>query len=377
MRLSFVGDVSFTGHFSEYLRSSFNGELFGPSIKNLFASSDFAICNLEGPVTNRSCIENVNLNVKSPLNTIECLKKNKLNVFGLANNHIFDAGIEGFSDTINALEKNDSYFFGAGRNLGAASKILYLKKEKLTIGIIGVGHNVGCVATENSPGIFTYKKQDLLKERIKEAKANADWVVVYCHAGPEFNFYPTPVTRDLMKRIINFGADIVIGHHPHTVQGIEEISENKLIVYSLGNFIFDLSPHKRKKGTDIGLIVSIDFESDSFEINNKIVKINRDLKVIKVADKKYLNRLDRISDFSNYKRKIFMDSFRILFLNPFLVGKSIFTKIISFVIFPFLFLRKIYVVRGYDREYVDIVLNYCGLNFFKKFLRKDDFYKSN
>ncbi|MCF6306851.1 MAG: CapA family protein [Flavobacteriaceae bacterium] len=376
MRVSFIGDVSFTGSFKDKA-DSFDSNIISDEILDIFYNSDYTVCNLEGGTTNEECIKSRSLNVKSPLATIKYLKNKKINVYGLANNHMFDAGYKGFKDTGNQLKLNKVECFGAGNNITEASSILYLRKNEISIAIIGIGHNDGLVASENSPGIFSYIQEDILYKQIIEAKKNADWVIVSCHSGPEFNFYPTPTVRNKLNKILKNGADIIIGHHSHTMQGVEKRENNKLIAYSLGNFIFDLSSQRKKKDYNIGLIVTIEFNKKTYSVKHQPIEIDYKTAKVKLAPKKYFIKLNEISDFSNYNKKIVRDSIRVIFFNPFLPTKVSFRFFVYLLFYPFVVGYKIYVLSGYNREFVDIILSYYNLSFLKKVLKKDDFYINN
>jgi len=378
MDISFIGDISFTGSFGKkVIDNSISNSIISNEITEVFVNSDYTICNLEGPTTKEECMKSKILTVKSPLDTIEYLKNKKINVCGLANNHMFDAGYKGFKDTEKKLKLNKVKYFGAGNNITEASSILYLKKKDVSIAIIGVGHNDGLVASKKTPGIFSYIQEDILKKQIKEAKNNVDWVIISCHSGPEFNFYPTPIVRNRMNKILKFGADIVIGHHSHTMQGVERIGNNKLIVYSLGNFIFDLSPQRKKKDYNIGLIASFEFNKKSYAVKYQPVTIDYKTSKVEFAPKKYSAKLNEISDFLNYKKKIASDSIRVIFFNPFLPKKVNYFLFIYILFYPFVIGYKIYLYSGYSREFVDVILKHYKLSFLKKILKKDNFYINN
>jgi|TARA_B110000902_G_scaffold102277_1_gene120928 poly-gamma-glutamate capsule biosynthesis protein CapA/YwtB (metallophosphatase superfamily) len=378
MKISFVGDVSFTGSFLNKINEEgSNAKVISKDILEILSSSDYTVCNLEGPVTNEKCILSTKLNVKSPPETISFLKKIYINVFGLANNHMFDADYKGFTDTRRELIKNDVHFFGAGDDIKEASKISYLKKDDITVAIIGVGHNVGKVAKEKKYGIFSYVDINVLEKQISVAKKNSDWILIFFHAGPEYNFFPTPSVRERMKSILSKGADIIVGHHPHVMQGVEYFNNNKLIIYSLGNFIFDLKSTSNKKGYNIGLIASIYFTKNKISVGTQPVFIDTHRGVVKFAKEEHKENFKNRSNFADLEKKNAKDSFRCLFLNPILPKKINFKFFIYIIFYPVLTLYKLYNVKGYNREFLDVFLKYYRINLLKKLFKKDDFYKYN
>lgn len=373
MNISFVGDVSLTGSFKKDFTEN-DEMILSEEILEIFSKSDFTVCNLEGPVTEENCKLSPNLQVKSSLKSIPFLLKHHINVFGLANNHMFDAGDKGFKDTIEELNIHKSNYFGAGENIKEASKVCYLVKNDVKIGVIGVGHNKGKIAGAVSSGVFSYNQIREIKDRINEAKVAADWVVIVCHAGPEYNFIPTPITRTKMKSFLNLGADIIIGHHPHVIQGYEYVDNNKLIVYSLGNFIFDLKSTHNKLGHNEGLIASVKFSKQKFILTTNTTKINTSKGFVSLMKN---NKLEKLSDFSNYDKKITKESIRCVFFNP-IIPKEVSIKTFIYILFyPIVALFKMYLIAGYNREFVDIILTNYKLKIFTKFLRKDEFYKNN
>jgi poly-gamma-glutamate synthesis protein (capsule biosynthesis protein) len=127
----------------------------------------------------------------------------------------------------------------------------------------------------NSPGILPWDDMKTISARIEEIKAKCRWCVIVCHGGEEFTCLPMPYTRDRYIQFLELGADVVIGHHPHVAENYELFDNNKMIFYSLGNFIFDTDYQRAHPYTDIGVLVKLHFtEHDvSFEaIGTKIIR---------------------------------------------------------------------------------------------------------
>ena len=161
----------------------------------------------------------------------------------LANNHVFDYGEEGLSDTLDALDEAGIASIGAGRNLKEASAIHYEKLDHCTVAFLAATRVEWSAqtraATKEGMGVFqTAYDTDLLCRRVKKAKKKADFVVVCMHWGMEgtadLEEYQTTVGKKLAKA----GADLVVGDHPHQLQGVKWEKDTP-VFYSLGNFWFN------------------------------------------------------------------------------------------------------------------------------------------
>ena len=161
----------------------------------------------------------------------------------LANNHVFDYGEEGLSDTLDALDEAGIARIGAGRNLREAAAIHYEKLDHCTVAYIAATRVEWSAqtrpATKKGMGVFqTAFDTDLLYKQVKKAKKKADFVVVCMHWGIEgtadLEDYQTQVGEGLVKA----GADLIVGDHPHQLQGVKWLKKTP-VFYSLGNFWFN------------------------------------------------------------------------------------------------------------------------------------------
>ena len=165
-----------------------------------------------------------------------------VDIAGLANNHTYDYGEEAFLDTLTTLEEAGIPYVGAGRNLDQAKGPVYLQADGFTIAYVAAS----CAeyeiftpeATDESPGILWCYDNTRILESIREADANADFVVVLPHWGVEHSYEIENSQIEGAHAYIDAGADAVIGGHAHNLQGLEYY-EGKPILYNLGNFWFD------------------------------------------------------------------------------------------------------------------------------------------
>lgn len=205
----------------------------------LFKDADLICANLEAAVTqgNRPLIKTFRFN--SPLDIGEHLALHKIKIVNLANNHSIDYGKAGLTDTIANLKRYHVETFGCGDNAMSALAPKVIQVHGTKIAFIGAV----CFPLEGYvylPDAFDVGRWDasLIKLQIQEARQLADIVVVCFHWGIEFSHYPTSSQIEIAHFCIDQGADLIVGHHPHVLQGME-IYRDKPILYSLGNFIFD------------------------------------------------------------------------------------------------------------------------------------------
>jgi len=191
--------------------------------------------NLEGPFM-QNCPKRGSMTFCFDPNLIPILKKYNFSIFNLANNHTFNMGQKGLEDTKKNL---------TGARLEFYDNILTKEIGGLKISFIGF-NDVG--GQENITGI---------KETVKELKKISDFVIITPHWGEEYKFLKSNLHQQKIAHdLIDSGADAIIGTHPHVAQEME-IYKNKLIFYSLGNFIFDQYFSKETQmGLGVGLIFS-------------------------------------------------------------------------------------------------------------------------
>ena len=160
----------------------------------------------------------------------------------LANNHVYDFGQDAFYDTLSTLKNNNLPYIGAGKNKEEAESAYYLVINGYKIAFLNATRAEKYIltpeATATSPGVFKCYDPTRLSQRIKEEKEKSDYVVVIVHWGKETYHTLEDVQVGTGKVYIDSGADMVIGHHAHVLQGME-FYKGKLIAYNLGNFIFN------------------------------------------------------------------------------------------------------------------------------------------
>ena len=272
LSIGFTGDIAFSEYTKEFYK---NKEAIDKNIYEFLNQNDYNILNFESPVTESTITSKNSLAHKSNPETIPFIKNNIKNpILSLANNHMMDFGPKGMVDTLNYIEKEKIDYIGAGRNSEDATKYLILGDD-IKVGVLSFQYKNYRISTENTPGPAHEKHIKLINKKIKELKKKVDWVVVVYHGGEEFLNTPMPYTRRKLRKLLNAGADIVVAHHPHTVQGYEKIG-SKMIFYSLGNFIFDTEFQRAQTGTERGMLIRLIFDKKSFTYESLSIAKNRD-----------------------------------------------------------------------------------------------------
>jgi len=211
-------------------------------ITNLTQAADLTIGNLESPLTDgRSNADPNSMIFGAEIKSVEGLKNAGFDVLNLANNHFANQGQTGMDLTFQTLNQQGISYFGAGYNFDNAHHAQIKTIGKIKIALLGYTDSdvlpTNSNATAAKPGVAAMDIEQV-KIDIAKAKTQADLVVVSMHSGYEYTPNPNRRQIEFAHSAVTSGADLVIGHHPHVVQAIEDY-KGKKIFYSLGNFIFD------------------------------------------------------------------------------------------------------------------------------------------
>ncbi|WP_202710754.1 CapA family protein [Sporosalibacterium faouarense] len=233
-------------------------------VEEILHKKDIVLGNLEGPIYegDYGVYKAPYLVFKGVKENVPALKQAGFNILNLANNHSMDYGSHGLSNTMDMLERYDIKYMGAGENYLDARKPLIINKKGMKIGFLGysIFPPEGYIYLANKADIARVDF-DKLEVEIKSAKEKCDFLIASFHWGNEYENYPSENQKMLAHMAVDSGADIIIGHHPHVLQGIEKY-KNKYIFYSLGNFIFDRQIHQE---TDKSIILNISIEKNKIK----------------------------------------------------------------------------------------------------------------
>jgi poly-gamma-glutamate capsule biosynthesis protein CapA/YwtB (metallophosphatase superfamily) len=221
----------------------------------LLDGSDVRAGNLELPLTERGSPARKDYTFRAPPSVTEGLVGAGFDVLTLANNHTLDYGADGLLDTVAALEQAGIAHPGAGRNSDAAHAPAIVNVNGLSLAFLSYVNTPndgrsGWVAESTRAGADTpgvaWGTAESIRRDVAAVRDRADLVIVALHAGYEYSAAPNPVQRELAHAAVDAGAALVLGAHPHVLQGIE-IYKRVPIVYSLGNFVFDVDSDDRRQ----------------------------------------------------------------------------------------------------------------------------------
>ena len=283
LKIAFTGDLSFSGYF----RGKEQEDILSPEVKSFLQENHSTVINLESPITECGETEKERLAHKCDIEATDFIVNNfKKPVVSLANNHIMDFGEKGLLDTMECLESAGVSRIGAGYDLKDAVKPVVFNSGDLSVGIFAFQYKKNGIAGKGTAGPLHDSASGLIRKTIKKLKKKVDRVVVVYHGGEEFLHTPMPYNRKQLQKYIDWGADAVVAHHPHTVQGYE-FYKGKYIFYSLGNFIFDTDYQRVQKDSEDGMLLSLEFDKHSDSISFKYcpIRINRESLTIEVREK--------------------------------------------------------------------------------------------
>ncbi len=239
---SFVGDMMFGRHTEINLEKK-GPDYFFEKVQPYFDQSDFVTGNFENPVLlnneNEYEAQEKNIHLASKKEILPSLKKAGFSVINLANNHTMDFGPVALQETLDSFNEYKIPVVGAGLKEENANNIIYTEVDGLTLATVGFTDTYvkGSAATKYGPGVAKASPENIVPT-IKRAKLNADYVFVNVHWGIEYNNNPSERQIDIAHAMVEAGADVIAGHHPHVLSNIE-VYQDSFIIYSLGNFIFD------------------------------------------------------------------------------------------------------------------------------------------
>lgn len=237
-KLIFGGDVMLARRVGMAI-ANWNSNPFVHVTKTL-QGADLAIVNLECVVSSLGSARlGKPYTFRADPATLPLLTAAGIDMVSVANNHSGDFGTDAFSDMLKRLTAQGLIYFGGGENGTEAYAPRYVTLGDLKLAVLGFSNieTPYFTATANTPGLAWFK-DDLVTKAIKQAKSKADLVIVMPHWGTEYTEVVNAEQVRLAKLMINAGADLIVGSHPHHLQALTTY-KGKYIAYSLGNFVFD------------------------------------------------------------------------------------------------------------------------------------------
>ena len=236
--MTFVGDCMLSTYKGQYYEGSFSwyaanypNTYFFEKVQDYFSNDDFTVVNLENVLTDNNLSEvwkdhNPAYWYKAPTSNANILTASSIEAVSLANNHFGDYGNQGRTDTMNAVS-------AVGLPYGTNDETIYLEKDGYTIAVI-------------CHGLWSEWQASQIITRIEEASQKSDYQIVFYPGGKERVHSPEQWKIRASRSLVDAGADLVIGNHPHVLQPMEMYNGVR-IIYSLGNFCFggSKSPENR------------------------------------------------------------------------------------------------------------------------------------
>jgi len=247
IRISLVGDVALADGWGADIAHNSEGSVaaaFAPDILGHLQDSDISYANHEFTMSNRGEALSKYYTICANPAYAGYWRQLGVDIVGLGNNHAYDYGEEAFLDTLDILQSEGIDYVGAGRNLSEAMSPVYYVIDGYKIAFVAAdrsqkGDEIRAQsAAEGTPGVLFCFDDELFLAAVARASEIADFVVAIPHWGTEMSTQLEEVQIDLSRKLIDAGADAVVGSHPHVLQGVE-FYNGKLIAYSLGNFWFN------------------------------------------------------------------------------------------------------------------------------------------
>jgi len=261
VKLMAVGDI--------FLKTRNNRSPFG-KVRNILQDKDILFGNLETVLSLEGKKKQKAVSLSISPEKVKYLKKANFDILNLTNNHIMDLGITGFTETLELLKKHGLKTIGVRTK--PKKKYTIIEKKGIKLGFLGYSGS-GFISAKKNTWINKIELKTIMKD-IEAIKQKCDFVIISLHWGIENVFYPSPQQIEFAHKLIEGGATIILGHHPHVIQGIEKY-KNGLIVYSLGNFQFD--PSVSNSPNNQSFILTIKLAKNGLEgYNITPVKIDSD-----------------------------------------------------------------------------------------------------
>ncbi len=233
-----VGDLMFARDVVTLMQEHGAGYPF-ERVTPLFEGIDVLIGNLEGTFTERGQRADKYYTFRAPPELAYALRDAGFDAVSLANNHALDYGPVGLADTIDALDRLGVTHFGAGEDAAGAVRPLVIEARGWRLALLGFSAVRSSVFAGEAEAGVAEASVAAVRAAVEAAVSDADAVIVAFHFGTEYDGTPTSEQRTLAHAAVDAGATLVVGHHAHTLQPRERRGD-ALILYGLGNFVFDL-----------------------------------------------------------------------------------------------------------------------------------------
>jgi poly-gamma-glutamate synthesis protein (capsule biosynthesis protein) len=257
---------------------TYNYDNFFKEVKGILSSGDWVIGNLEttlsGPETGYTGYPL--FNAPDPL--ADAIKKAGFNIISTTNNHSLDRGQKGVLKTLENVQKRGLISVGTAASTEAANKIVIVEKNNISMAILGYSYGTNGIPIPKGKDylVSLIDPKKIIQDITKARASGVDIVTVILHFGSEYQRQPNTEQKTLVKQLVNAGADIILGSHPHVVQPYQIFEQTgklgkpkkAVVIYSMGNFI----SNQREKYRDLGVIFKVNivkhFPDETIEIKD-------------------------------------------------------------------------------------------------------------
>lgn len=266
---------------------------------SILQSTDINLVNLETTLTRHTLPVPKVFNFRADSDKVESLKKARIDVVNLANNHSLDFGDSGLIETMRVLNKAHIATVGAGADNEQAAKAAIIEKNGIKIGILGFTDNEpDWKAGPSKPGINYIEVGDIasVQQAVNNIRSYVDLIILSIHWGPNMLQQPTAEFQQFAHEIIESGVDIIHGHSAHILQGIE-VYKNKLILYDTGDFVDDYAVDPQLRN-DEGCFFMVTVQKNTLVQVQLIPTLIENMQVNKAKDPLASEILQRIGTLS-------------------------------------------------------------------------------
>jgi poly-gamma-glutamate synthesis protein (capsule biosynthesis protein) len=288
--LIFVGDVMLARGVGRKMEAKGDWSYPFRQVPGVLHGADLAYCNLECPISDRGRNLHHLYSFRADPRALEGIKEAGFTIVSEANNHAYDWGPAALVDTVGRLHAVGIRTVGAGKDALEAHHPTVVDLGGLRVAFLAYVNidPQDAAAGVNHPGVAWLNVEQVVAD-IRFARNLADLLVVCPHWGVEYATAPTRQQEELARRMIDAGADLIVGSHPHVVQPLEQY-RGRWIAYSLGNFVFD----QKDRATHRGLMLKVTVrEKKIAEVAKVPIEINADCQALRATPKEQVSELLR------------------------------------------------------------------------------------
>ncbi len=279
--ISFVGDLMCHSTQFNYAKvgiDTFDFTGVYREVKKYLSEPDLTIGNLETVVAGKNKSYSGYPYFNAPDDFIYALKDAGFDLLITANNHALDQGWDGVKKTIEVMNENKIHYTGTFISQEDRDSIRIFQINSITIAILAYSENTnGLPIPKGKNFVIKQIDEELIQSDIMKAREKGvDIVLIHLHYGPEYNREPSDYQKEIVNKIISFGADIIIGGHPHVVQPVDFFKtdstkiDSGFVAYSMGNFI----SNQRWRYSDAGVILNLEISKNILSDSIYISEVN-------------------------------------------------------------------------------------------------------